>query len=183
MSDPKIFESVAHNVGWIAAIFGLGMGISGLLVALGVLKNKIATAASNAERFKRELYADDGVTNYMPRAELIPRLERIESSIGMLRTEILDGCHLNRNECRDAIAHQVNGLCEAIKRLDQKYHDQSLGIVAMSTQLSLLLKKAGVDTPTSVTDLERRLRSSAGECMRRYGDTAVYDLDKKNEGR
>lgn len=177
MHDTSLFQQLSEHAGWIAALFGMGMGGAGLLIALGVLKSKVNQAYDRAEKFTRELYRDDGVTNYVPRSELNRIVADIQEKILSTKSEMLGGCAANRNDCRDVICRQIDLLRfenekihKTINMLEEKYHDQNLGFVALSTQLSMLIRQAGADPPAEIVDIERRLKASAADRMRRYND-------------
>jgi hypothetical protein len=166
---------IISHIGWVVAVISLSITLFTVMITLGILKQKIATAALAADRFKRELYSEEGVTNYIPRKELKPMLDKIEERVRSVRTEFFNNCAQIRAECRDAVCLQLNLIRQenrqvhhTIEALEEKYHDQALGMVALSTQLSLLLKQQGIQKPDEIADIERRLMKSASNRARRH---------------
>lgn len=180
MSDIQVIQGFIDHIGWVAALFGLSLGAGGLLIALGVMKNKVTWAAERAAKLKQELYREDGVTNYVPRDELNKIVNDLTAKIIETRSDMFAGCNANRTECREVICNHIellrkdnDSIHRAIDLLEEKYHDQNLGFVALSTQLSILLRSAGQTPPAEIEDIERRLRASAADRMRRYTDDRI----------
>lgn len=186
--NQTLTDIVIANIGWIIALTALLISIGSILISIGALKQRIASADASATKLKRELYDEDGVTNYIPRRELLPMLDRLNSKVIAVREEIYSNCSTVRAECRQAVCGHIDlvrqdnqRIQEGLEALEEKYHDQALGFVALSTQMSLLLKHAQIPKPDEIHDIERRLRKSAKDRLRRYNDEDILNPKEDKE--
>ena len=84
---------------------------------------------------------------------------------------------VHRTECRDAVCGKIEilrkdyqGVSRALDRLQNLYHDQALGIFALSSQLKLLLQQQKIQPPKEIDELERKILAAAKHLGNFYGE-------------
>ena len=112
-----LVDLIKQHLSWIVGFFSFGMAVSSVLILIGTMREKISRAARAAENLRRELYAQDGKTNYVPRSEYDPERSKIEKTIAATRLEILANCARCRNDCRTDLVSKLEEHRKDIREL------------------------------------------------------------------
>lgn len=105
-----VITLIKAHIGWIVGFFSLGMALASVLMAIGTMREKIVRAAQAAHDLKRELYAENGQTNYLPRSEYNTDIIKLQGAVIESRQEILAHCSQCRTDCHNSVRDEIKDI-------------------------------------------------------------------------